>query len=47
MQKTNAIICGVVKNCVDKLEANMNLAIKTGEQFNAYKLVIYENNSTD
>ncbi len=47
MQQTNAIICGVVKNCADKLEANINLAIKTGEKFNAYKLVIYENNSTD
>jgi hypothetical protein len=47
MNRTNAIICGVVKNCADKIDANMNLAIKTGEQFNAYKLVIYENNSTD
>ena len=47
MNQTNAIICGVIKNSVDKLVANMNLAIKTGEQFNMYKIVIYENNSTD
>jgi hypothetical protein len=47
MKQTNAIICGIVKNCADKLDQNINLAIKTGEQFNSYKLVIYENNSTD
>ena len=47
MNRTNAIICGIVKNCADTIEANINLAIKTGEQFNTYKLIIYENNSTD
>ena len=47
MERTNAIICGIVKNCADKLDANINQAIKTGEKFNTYKLVIYENNSTD
>jgi hypothetical protein len=49
MNKINerVLICGVVKNCGDKINHNINLAIKTGEIFNDYKIIIYENNSTD
>lgn len=43
----NVLICGVVKNCVGKISLNINLAIKTGELFNNYKILIYENNSND
>jgi hypothetical protein len=43
----NIIICGIVKNCADKINFNINLAIKTGELFNTYKIIVYENNSTD
>jgi glycosyltransferase involved in cell wall biosynthesis len=41
------LICGVVKNCGNMLEKNIRLAIKTGELFSQYKIIIYENNSTD
>lgn len=49
MNKINesVLICGVVKNCGNKINFNVNLAIKTGEIFEDYKIVIYENNSTD
>lgn len=41
------IICAVVKNAAKRLKMNMDLAIKTGGGFEEYKLVVYENNSTD
>ena len=44
---TNIIICGVVKNCYDKISNNINLSIKTGQLFNNYEIIIYENNSID
>jgi len=47
MENLNIIICGVVKNCRLKLDNNIRLAIETGKLFNTYKIVIYENNSTD
>jgi hypothetical protein len=43
----NVIICGIIKNGERVIEKNIDLAIKTGELFNKYKLVVYENNSTD
>jgi len=43
----NVLICGVVKNCGNKIVSNVNLAINTGKAFNDYKVIIYENNSTD
>jgi hypothetical protein len=44
---TNVIICGVIKNVGNKLINNIEHAIKTGQNFKTYKIVIYENNSTD
>lgn len=44
---TNVIICGVIKNCSNTLQQNIDLAIETGELFHNYKIIIYENNSTD
>jgi hypothetical protein len=44
----NIIICGILKNSEHKnIQLNMELAIETGKQFNDYKIVLYENNSTD
>ena len=43
----NVIICGVVKNAAANLRNNMDLALQLGERCDNYKLVIYENNSTD
>ena len=43
----NVIICGVVRNVAPLISNNIKLALKTGEYFNKYKIVIYENNSTD
>ena len=44
----NIIICGILKNAEYKnIQVNMELAIETGKQFNDYKIVLYENNSTD
>jgi hypothetical protein len=43
----NVIICGVVKNAARYLRGNIETAIKLGERCNKYKIVIYENNSTD
>jgi hypothetical protein len=43
----NIIICGIVKNCENKIKQNLDLAIATGNCFNQYKIVIYENNSSD
>lgn len=49
MKKINSdiIICGVVKDCCHKISTNINLAINTGELFNNYEIIIYENNSLD
>lgn len=47
VKNLNVIICGTVKNVGNLLKPNLDLAIKTGELFNKYKIVIYENNSTD
>ena len=43
----NVIICGVVKNVQSSIHLNMNLSIKTGEKFKSYKIIVYENNSSD
>lgn len=47
MISENVIICGVVKNVGFKLKSNIDHAINTGKNFLKYKIVIYENNSTD
>jgi hypothetical protein len=44
---TNVLICGVVKNCGDTLDFNLKVAKETGELFCKYKILVYENNSTD
>ena len=41
------LICGVVKNCGDTLDFNLKVAKETGELFCKYKIIVYENNSTD
>jgi hypothetical protein len=43
----NIIICGIVKDCGNKISFNVNLAHETGKQFQDYTIVIYENNSSD
>ena len=49
MNKINetVLICGIVKNCDKRLNLNINHAIRTGEIFKDYRIIIYENNSTD
>ena len=49
MNKINetVLICGIVKNCDKRLNSNLNHAIRTGEIFKDYRIVVYENNSTD
>lgn len=49
MDKINekVLICGVIKNCGERLEGNIHHAIQTGNLFSKYKIIIYENNSTD
>ncbi len=41
------ILCGVVKNVQLQIKKNIDLAIETGKHFADYKVVVYENNSTD
>ena len=41
------IICGVVKNVEKYIENNIKYCIDTGNLFQDYKIIIYENNSTD
>ncbi len=43
----NILICGVVKNAAKYLDASIRLCIQTGKLFKNYKIIIYENNSTD
>jgi hypothetical protein len=43
----NVVICGVVKNSAKHLRLNIELAIELGKRCDNYKIVIYENNSTD
>ena len=43
----NVIICGVVKNAAAYLNNNIKLAMQLGVKCDKYKIVIYENNSTD
>ena len=49
MNKINetVLICGIIKNCEKRLNLNINHAIRTGEVFQDYRVIIYENNSTD
>ncbi len=49
MNKINesVLICSIVKNCDKRLNLNINHAIRTGEIFKDYRIIIYENNSTD
>lgn len=41
------IVCGVVKNVEKYIQNNINYCIETGNLFQDYKIIIYENNSTD
>lgn len=41
------IICAIVKNDEKYLYRSMQLCIETGKMFDNYKIIIYENNSTD
>ena len=41
------IICGVCKNVGNYLDNSIKAATKIGENFEDYKIVLYENNSTD
>lgn len=43
----NVIICGVVKNAATNLDDNIKIAMEIGNKCDKYKIVIYENNSTD
>ena len=46
-QPYKVIFCGVVKNADANLKKNINLCINNGKNFEDYRVVIYENNSTD
>ena len=41
------IICGVVKNAAKNLIKNIDIAMEIGKKCDDYKILIYENNSTD
>jgi hypothetical protein len=41
------IFCGIVKNVGEKARSNIDLVLRTGQQFRKFKCVVYENNSTD
>jgi len=41
------IICGVVKNVEKFIRNSIGISINTGELFEDYRIIIYENNSTD
>jgi hypothetical protein len=47
MSDNKVIICGVVKNVESCIDKNIKYALETGNRFKKFKLVIYENNSTD
>lgn len=47
MSNNKVIICGVVKNVESRIDKNIKHALETGSRFEKFKLVIYENNSTD
>jgi hypothetical protein len=47
MINENVLICGVVKNCEDKLDFNIKKSIETGKLFKNSHIIIYENNSED
>jgi len=43
----NIIICGVIKNGIVRIEHNILACDALGKYFDNYKIIIYENNSTD
>ena len=47
MLKEKVLICTVVKNVEATIRKNIQLAIKTGQYFSQYHIIIYENNSQD
>lgn len=47
MINQKVIICGVVKNVENTILKSIDMCIGIGELFNDYKIIIYENNSTD
>lgn len=44
---SNVLVCGVVKNIGNLLINNINLAYQLKDKCNKFKMIIYENNSTD
>lgn len=47
MHNKNILVCGIIKNGEKTIETNINLSKELGKQFQNYKIVIYENNSSD
>lgn len=47
MINQKVIICGVVKNVENMILRSLDMCIDIGKLFNDYRIVIYENNSTD
>ena len=43
----NILICGVVKNAENRLTKNILFCKKLGSYFDNFKMIVYENNSTD
>ena len=43
----NVVICGVIKNVAKNLEKNIKAALDLGKECDKYKILLYENNSTD
>lgn len=43
----NVLICGITKNNENYLHRSLELCNLTGKMFHDYKIIIYENNSTD
>ena len=41
------VFCGLARNCAKQLENNISLLNRLGSYFKDYKIVVYENNSTD
>lgn len=47
MIKEKILICGIVKDVEKTIEKSIKKAIKTGKNFQDYRIIVYENNSTD
>ena len=47
LKKYNVIFAGTIRNVETHLKKNLEYIDKCGNKFNSYKLIIYENDSTD